>query len=54
MALNTTTLYERTGMSEVHPIPTHGKFQNLSGLPFGKLTVQDYAGRAMGDNERAN
>ena len=32
-------------MAETHPIPTHEKFKNLTGLNFGRWTVVSYAGR---------
>ena len=32
-------------MSTVHPIPTHHRFQNLTGKTFGRLTVVSFAGK---------
>lgn len=35
-------------MSEVHPMPKHQKFVNLTGMRFGRLTVEAYGGESAG------
>jgi hypothetical protein len=47
-ALTTTTLEAGQVMATSHPIPTHARFQDLTGRAFDRLAVIDYAGARGG------